>query len=70
MCIRDRVTAGEATQAEIDATIDAIKTDPSLRADLIAKTREAMKEMNAHNWGNEKNRAVEMKFLIDALKRL
>ena len=70
-----RVTAGLPTQAEIDATLAAIKASPALRADFIAKATEAMNIMNTAlekggNWGMAKNRAAEMARLIRALKAL
>ncbi|MEU6495751.1 hypothetical protein [Streptomyces sp. NPDC046984] len=69
------VTAGLATQAEIGATIEAIKASPALRADFIAKATEAMNIMNTPvekggNWGMSSNRAAEMARLIRALKAL
>jgi hypothetical protein len=66
---------GLATQAEIDATLAAIKADPALRADFIAKATEAMNIMNTPvakggNWGMAENRAAEMARLIRALKAI
>ncbi|WP_459754684.1 hypothetical protein [Streptomyces sennicomposti] len=70
-----RVTAGLATQAEIDATIQAIEASTALRADFIAKATEAMNIMNTPlekggNWGMTQNRGAEMARLIRLLKQL
>jgi hypothetical protein len=69
------VAAGLATQAEIGATIAAIKASLALRADLIAKTTEAMNIMNTPvekggNWGMAKSRAADMVRIIRAIKAL
>ncbi|MDH6627558.1 hypothetical protein M2271_005384 [Streptomyces sp. LBL] len=70
-----KVKAGLATQEEIDATLDAIKSDPALRADFIAKATEAMNIMNTPlskggNWGMAVNKAAEMAWLIKNLKAI
>ncbi|MGK4579143.1 LamG domain-containing protein [Kitasatospora sp. HPMI-4] len=67
--------AGLPTQAEINATVDAVRSDAKLRSRFITIATEVMEQMNIPpgqpgSWGAEKNRAVEMKFLIDALKRM
>jgi hypothetical protein len=36
----------------------------------MQKARAAQTEMNTHNWGNNKNRAAELHFLIRALEKL
>ncbi|SDX09577.1 hypothetical protein SAMN05421504_102294 [Amycolatopsis xylanica] len=64
------VQAGLATDKEIAAVVAAIKNNPKLRADLIAKTRSAMEKMNSGEWGMDKNRAAEMNFLIKALEKM
>ncbi|WP_158771747.1 hypothetical protein [Streptomyces sp. NRRL S-340] len=70
-----KVTAGLATQSEIDATIEAVKASSALRADFIAKATEAMNIMNTPlekggNWGMAQNRGAEMARLIRLLKKL
>lgn len=42
-----------ASEQSVEAALEALQSDPALRADLIAKARSAMVEMNAHNWGIE-----------------
>jgi hypothetical protein len=55
------------TGAEV---LKRLSTSETLRQDLISKAEAAMREMNAHNWGNAVNRATEMNFLIKALRRM
>ncbi|MFB7601131.1 hypothetical protein [Streptomyces sp. NPDC056160] len=66
------VTAGLATQAEIDAMFEAIEASSALRADFIAKATEAMNIMNTPsekggNWGMAQNTGAEMARLIRLL---
>ncbi|MFI2611020.1 LamG domain-containing protein [Kitasatospora sp. NPDC018619] len=69
----------DATQAEIDAVIDIIKSDKSLREDIKSVARDAMRVFNTPgktpgtwgaDWSCSTNRALELKFLIDALERM
>ncbi|MFF2731262.1 hypothetical protein ACFVS9_25560 [Streptomyces sp. NPDC058008] len=45
-----------------------MNTDPKLRAHLLATATSAREPMLDHNWGDKKNRADEMKALIDKLE--
>ncbi|MFJ7911160.1 LamG domain-containing protein [Kitasatospora sp. NPDC096204] len=69
----------DATQAEIDAVIDIIKSDKSLREEIKSVARDAMRIFNTPGnqpgtwgggWSCSTNRALELKFLIDALERM
>lgn len=55
-----RMSHGVPTDAQMQRVQDLLASDPKLRADMIAKARAAMTEMNADNWGNSLNRAIEM----------
>ncbi|MCC3330934.1 putative T7SS-secreted protein [Nocardia abscessus] len=65
-----RLSHGEPTEAQMQHVLDELRSNPALRADLIEKARAAMSEMNSHNWGYEKNRALEMHYLIRALEKM
>jgi hypothetical protein len=65
-----RLRTGTASDKSVQAALDAIRNDPQLRADMIAKARSAMEHMNSHNWNNNVNRASEMHFLIKALEAM
>ncbi|MFE1404248.1 putative T7SS-secreted protein [Streptomyces sp. NPDC058770] len=63
-----RLEHGWASDKSVQAAVDAVNTDPKLRADLLVKSKAAREHMLDHNWGNKKNRADEMKALIDKLE--
>ncbi|MFI6728181.1 putative T7SS-secreted protein [Streptomyces atratus] len=63
-----RLEHGWASDKSVQAAVDAVNTDPKLRADLLTKARSAQEHMLDHNWGNKKNRADEMKALIEKLE--
>nr|WP_203599119.1 DUF6531 domain-containing protein [Streptomyces sp. SID10853] len=65
-----RLKGGLATNKSVKQAVDAVSNDPKLRADLIAKATSAREHMLDHNWGNKKNRADEMKKLIDKLESM
>ncbi|MGW6698238.1 DUF6531 domain-containing protein [Nocardia sp. NPDC055049] len=65
-----RMSNGTPNDAQLRRVVSEIYSNADLRADLIDKSRAAMTEMNAHNWGNAKNKAAEMNFLIKALERI
>nr|WP_244970128.1 RHS repeat-associated core domain-containing protein [Nocardia cerradoensis] len=65
-----RMSNGVPNSAQLSRVLDELHSNPDLRTDLIAKSRAAMTEMNAHNWGNSSNRAAEMHFLIRALEKM
>jgi RHS repeat-associated protein len=65
-----RLKTGLATNKSAKQAVDAVAKDPKLRADLIAKATSAREHMLDHNWGNNKNRADEMKKLIDKLESM
>ncbi|WP_194922496.1 LamG-like jellyroll fold domain-containing protein [Catenulispora pinisilvae] len=65
-----RLRTGTASAADVQTALDALNSDPALRADLIAKTQSAMDSMNAGEWGMSTNRAAEMHFLIKALQNM
>lgn len=65
-----RLRTGLASPKSVRAAVDAVKSDPKLRADLILKASSARDEMIAHNWGYKESRAQEMQDLIDAVKAL
>jgi hypothetical protein len=54
----------------VQEALAAIRSDPDLRNDLIAKATSAMDSMNSGEWGMASNRAAEMHFLIQALKSM
>lgn len=63
-----RLEHGWASDKSVRAAVDAVNTDPKLRADLLTKAKSAREHMLDHNWGNKVNRADEMKALIDKLE--
>ncbi|MFF2190949.1 RHS repeat-associated core domain-containing protein, partial [Streptomyces sp. NPDC058155] len=63
-----RLEHGWASDKSVQAAVDAVNTDPKLRADLLTKAQSAQEHMLDHNWGNKKNRADEMKALIEKLE--
>jgi hypothetical protein len=65
-----RMSHGWASDKSVQKVLDTLKSSPELRADLMQKARAAQTEMNTHNWGNNKNRAAELQFLIRALEKL
>lgn len=65
-----RRKGGAADQSDVDAALCALKEDKQLRDNLIGHAESVMHRMNADEWGVGENRAVEMKFLNDALRRI
>ncbi|WP_218021390.1 hypothetical protein, partial [Nocardia crassostreae] len=65
-----RLTHGVPNDTQMQQVLDALRSNPDLRADLIAKSRAAVDEMNSHGWGNSKNRALELHLLIKALEKM
>lgn len=65
-----RLSTGMPSDKSVKKVLDALKSSPALRKDLIKKSRSAQEHMNTHNWGDTKNRAVELQFLIKALEKL
>ncbi|MFJ8750958.1 putative T7SS-secreted protein [Streptomyces sp. NPDC102441] len=63
-----RLEHGWASEKSVQEAVDAVNTDPKLRADLLAKATSAREHMLDNNWGNKKNRADEMKALIEKLE--
>lgn len=63
-----RLEHGWASDKSVQEAVNAVNTDPKLRADLLAKATSAREHMLDHNWGNKKNRAEEMKALIEKLE--
>lgn len=63
-----RLEHGWASDKSVQEAVDAVNTDPKLRADLLVKARSAQEHMLDHNWGNKENRADEMKALIKKLE--
>ncbi|MEV4970004.1 putative T7SS-secreted protein [Streptomyces scopuliridis] len=63
-----RLEHGWASDKSVQAAVDAVNTDPKLRADLLTKAKSAQEHMLDHNWGNKKNRSDEMQALIDKLE--
>ncbi|MEZ0065303.1 RHS repeat-associated protein [Streptacidiphilus sp. MAP12-20] len=63
-----RLRTGTASPRSVRTAVDLVNSDPSIRADLLAKAKSAQEHMKDHNWGNTKNRADEMQALIDFLK--
>jgi RHS repeat-associated protein len=61
---------GEPSARQVQQVMDAIRADPKLRASIIVNARSAMEHMNVGAWGMEKNRAVELYFLIKALEKM
>jgi hypothetical protein len=64
-----RRRGGMATRRDVEAAFCALSEDDQLRERLIANAESAMNEMNARHWASAQNRAAEMKFLIEALRR-
>ncbi|MDJ0342323.1 hypothetical protein QMK19_21545 [Streptomyces sp. H10-C2] len=60
---------GWASESSVRKAVEAVNSDPALRADLIAKAKSAKENMLDHNWGNTVNRANEMQALIDSLEK-
>lgn len=69
----------DATPAEINATIDAIKSDGKIRDQIVAVAREAIKQFNTPGkkagtwggpWGCANNRAAELEQLIQAIQSM
>ncbi|MGH3625734.1 MAG: hypothetical protein ACRDQ5_28835, partial [Sciscionella sp.] len=58
------------TGKQVQQVLDALNSDPSLRADLAQKARSAMDQMNSGAYGMTENRAAEMHFLIKALEKM
>ncbi|MEU3981762.1 hypothetical protein AB0F77_16955 [Streptomyces sp. NPDC026672] len=65
-----RLSNGMASKRDVETARSAIMDNPELRANLIDKARSAMGDMNDRNWGNLRNRAPEMHFLIKALEKI
>jgi RHS repeat-associated protein len=75
-----RLTNGRLpSTAQVNEVLNALKSDPELRADLIQKARSVMNNMNADArasageakiYGMAQNRAAELHFLIKALEKL
>ncbi|MFJ8885943.1 putative T7SS-secreted protein [Streptomyces sp. NPDC102402] len=63
-----RLEHGWASEKSVREAVDAVNTDPKLRADLLTKATSAREHMLDHNWGNKKNRSDEMTALIDKLE--
>ncbi|MFE3825131.1 hypothetical protein [Streptomyces sp. NPDC059092] len=53
-----RLETGWASEKSVQAAVDAVNTDPKLRADLLTKVKAAQEHMLDHNWGNKKNRGA------------
>ncbi len=65
-----RLKTGMASEKSVQKILETLESSPELRKDLIKKARAAQDHMNTHNWGNSKNRAIELQFLIKALEKL
>ncbi|MFD3921422.1 polymorphic toxin-type HINT domain-containing protein [Streptomyces sp. NPDC058595] len=65
-----RLRSGTASPKEVQKVLDEIHSNPSLRADIIAKATSARTSMNAGEFGMQSNRAAEMHFLIKNLGKL
>ena len=62
-----RLSNGAPLDKMVDAALATIKSHPKLRQVLIGESTSAVERMNSHNWGNNKNRAAGLHFLIKAL---
>ncbi|WP_189554672.1 hypothetical protein [Streptomyces lavendofoliae] len=75
-----RMSKGTATQKQVDAVIDMIKSNPKLRADMIRVTKgakevfessaKAMKEGRNPQWRFSNDRTEELQQLIDAMEKM
>ncbi|MFJ5548125.1 RHS repeat-associated core domain-containing protein [Streptomyces sp. NPDC093225] len=66
-----RLSNGTASPKQVQAVLDALRTDVRLRTDLISKATSARNSMAMGDWGaNAIGRAAEMNFLIKALGRM
>lgn len=65
-----RRKGGAAGQADVNAALCALREDKQLRDNLIGHAESVMHRMNADEWHVGENRAAEMEFLIDALRRI
>jgi RHS repeat-associated protein len=63
-----RLKTGWASDKSVEAAVDAVNSDPKLRADLLEKAKAAKEHMEDHNWGNKQNRSGEMQALIEKLE--
>jgi hypothetical protein len=74
------MSKGTATQKQVDAVIDMIKSNPKLRADMIRVTKgakevfessaKAMKEGRNPQWRFSNDRTEELQQLIDAMEKM
>ncbi|MFI5706134.1 polymorphic toxin-type HINT domain-containing protein [Streptomyces xanthochromogenes] len=75
-----RLEKGTATQKQVDAVIDTLKTKPKVRKDLLRVTKaalekfeysaKAMKEGRKPEWTFENDRSAELRSLIEALEKM
>ncbi|MGA4798154.1 polymorphic toxin-type HINT domain-containing protein [Streptomyces lavendulocolor] len=75
-----RLSKGTATQKQVDAVIDMIKSNPKLREDMIRVTKgakevfessaKAMKEGRNPQWRFSNDRTEELQQLIDAMEKM
>lgn len=75
-----RLEKGTATQKQVDAVIDTLKTKPKVRKDLLRVTKaalekfeysaKAMKEGQKPEWTFENDRSAELRALIEALEKM
>ena len=65
-----RLKNGLPDAKQLQQVMDALNSDPSLRADLAKNAKAVMESMNSGSYGMAKNRAVEMHFLTKALEKM
>ncbi|MEU8268618.1 hypothetical protein AB0B89_15790 [Sphaerisporangium sp. NPDC049002] len=65
-----RLRSGTPSDVELRMVLDAVRSDPKLRASLIRNAKDVMARMNSGQLGMNKNRAAEMHFLIKALEKI
>jgi RHS repeat-associated protein len=65
-----RLRSGTAGPKDVQKVLDEIRSNPSLRSDIIQKAKSARDSMNAGEFGMHSNRAAEIHFLIKALEKM
>ncbi|MFG2628202.1 Hint domain-containing protein [Streptomyces sp. NPDC048473] len=75
-----RLRNGTATQKQVDAVVESIKSDPKVRSDMIRVTEsakevfessaKAMKEGRKPQWRFNNDRTAELQALIDAMEKM
>ncbi|MEE1941120.1 DUF6531 domain-containing protein [Streptomyces sp. TRM 70361] len=65
-----RLRNGTASERDVERALNELRSNPDFRNDFIDKAKSARDEMNAGGYGMQKNRALEIHFLIKALEKM